>query len=131
MKAITLKQRGAEGVALGDMPEPAIPAGWEKVRMLAASVNRVDLYMRDSGAGITQELPLIVGVDGVGEVAEAPEDSDLSPGHRVILYPYEFCGTCRPCLAGDQPLCHCARILGEHRHGTFAEYVARCQRARW
>lgn len=41
----------------------------------------------------------------------------------MILYPYEFCGRCRSCLAGDQPLCHSARILGEHRHGTFAEEV--------
>lgn len=124
MKAIVLTDRGADGVALCDMPEPAVPEGWAKVRMLAASVNRVDLYMRDSGAGITHQLPLIMGVDGVGVVAEAPEGSGIAPSDRVILYPYEFCGTCRPCLRGEQPLCHHARILGEHRHGTFAEYVA-------
>lgn len=123
MKAIVLRRRGVEGVAYGDAPEPATPSGWAKIRMLAASVNRVDLYMRDNGAGITHELPLIMGVDGVGEVLEAPEDSRLAPGDRVILYPYEFCGICRPCLAGDQPLCHSAKILGEHRHGTFAEIV--------
>lgn len=121
---MVLTQRGAAGVAFRDMPEPHVPAGWAKVRMRASSVNRVDLYMRDSGAGITHDLPLIMGVDGVGEVAEAPQGFGLSEGDRVILYPYEFCGTCRPCLAGDQPLCHCARILGEHRHGTFAEHVA-------
>lgn len=123
MKAIVLKERGAAGVAYMDMPSPACPPGFARVRMLAASVNRVDLYMRDNGAGITHDLPLIMGVDGVGEVLEAPQDSSLTAGDRVILYPYEFCGTCRPCLAGDQPLCHSARILGEHRHGTFAEEV--------
>src|SRR6185503_18203147 len=69
------------------------------------------------------ELPLIMGVDGVGEVAETDPDSGFAVGDPIILYPYEFCGICRPCLAGDQPLCHSARILGEHRHGTFAEYV--------
>lgn len=129
MKAIVLTERGAHGVALRDMPEPAVPEGWAKVRMLAASVNRVDLYMRDSGAGITHQLPLIMGVDGVGVVTEAPAGSGVAPGDRVILYPYEFCGTCRPCLNGDQPLCHHAKILGEHRHGTFAEYVALPTRA--
>ncbi|MDO5706475.1 MAG: zinc-binding dehydrogenase [Paracoccus sp. (in: a-proteobacteria)] len=123
MKAITLQQRGRDGVALRDMPTPDCPPGWARIRMTAASVNRVDLYMRDSGAGITHDLPLIMGVDGVGEVIEAP-GTDFAPGDRVILYPYEFCGTCRACLAGDQPLCHSARILGEHRHGTFAEEVA-------
>jgi NADPH:quinone reductase-like Zn-dependent oxidoreductase len=124
MKAIVLTERGVSGPVFRDMPEPGVPAGWAKIRMLAASVNRVDLYMRDSGAGITHELPQIMGVDGVGEVAEAPADGGLARGDRVILYPYEFCGVCRPCLAGDQPLCHSVRILGEHRHGAFAEYVA-------
>lgn len=123
MKAIVLDERGATGVAFRDMPEPGLKPGWARVRMHTASVNRVDLYMRDSGAGITHDLPLIMGVDGAGEVIEAPENSHLRPGDKVILYPYEFCGTCRPCLSGDQPLCHSARILGEHRHGTFAEEV--------
>ncbi len=124
MKAIVLRERGPQGMRLENFPEPERPAGWVRVRMLAASVNRVDLYMRDNGAGITHELPLVMGVDGVGEVAEADTESGLEPGDRVILYPYEFCGRCRHCLAGDQPLCTSARILGEHRHGTFAQYVA-------
>jgi NADPH:quinone reductase-like Zn-dependent oxidoreductase len=124
MKAIVLTSRGAAGVTLEEVPAPTRLAGWVSVRMLAASANRVDLYMRDSGAGITHTLPLVMGVDGVGEIAEADPDSGLAPGDRVILYPYEFCGACRACLAGDQPLCRSARILGEHRDGTFAEFVA-------
>lgn len=124
MKAIVLEDRGAAGAAFRSMPEPDLKPGWARVRMRTASVNRVDLYMRDSGAGITHQLPQIMGVDGAGEVIEAPEGSGLRPSDKVILYPYEFCGRCRPCLAGDQPLCHSARILGEHRHGTFAEEVA-------
>ncbi|MGA0542423.1 zinc-binding dehydrogenase [Neotabrizicola sp. VNH66] len=123
MKAIVLTKRGADGVACLDMPAPDCPPGWARVRMRTASVNRVDLYMRDNGAGITHDLPLIMGVDGAGEVIEAPEESGLHPGDPVVLYPYEFCGHCRACLAGDQPLCRQARILGEHRHGTFAEEV--------
>lgn len=123
MKAIRLVRRGREGVALVDTPVPRLSSGMARVRMLAASVNRVDLYMRDSGAGITHDLPLTMGVDGVGEIIEAPGDSGFGPGDRVILYPYEFCGRCRYCRAGDQPLCVSARILGEHRDGTFAEEI--------
>lgn len=123
MKAIMLESRGAEGVALRDVGAPARPAGSTRVRMLAASVNRVDLYMRDSGAGITHTLPMVMGVDGVGEVMETAKESALRPGDRVALYPYEFCGACRYCAAGNQPLCTSARILGEHRDGTFAEEV--------
>lgn len=123
MKAVILKERGPLGVFWEDVPEPEAPAGWAKVKMVAATVNRVDLYMRDSGAGIRHEMPLIMGVDGVGRVVEAPEGSGFNSGDPVILYPYEFCGHCRHCLVGNQPLCVTARILGEHRHGTFAEYV--------
>jgi NADPH:quinone reductase-like Zn-dependent oxidoreductase len=123
VKAVVLKERKAEGVVYADMPEPPRPQGWIKVRVLAASVNRVDLYMRDSGVGITHELPLIMGVDGAGEIADADPDSGFISGDRVVLYPCVFCGKCRPCLAGNQPLCHSVRFLGEHRHGTFAEYV--------
>lgn len=123
MKAFILRQRGRDGGSLGDAAQPRPGAQDVLVRMLAASLNRVDIYMRDSGAGITHTLPQIMGVDGVGEVVSAPEGSKLVPGSRMILYPYEFCGTCPHCLAGDQPLCLSARILGEHRDGTLAEYV--------
>lgn len=123
MKAIVLSERGRAGVALREMPRPDCPPGSVRVRMVAASVNRVDLYMRDSGAGITHSLPQIMGVDGAGTVIEAPGCPGLAPGDPVVLYPAEFCGTCRACLAGNQPLCHTIRILGEHRDGTFAEEV--------
>lgn len=123
MKAISLTARGAGGVMFGEVAAPVCPPGHARVRLRAASVNRVDLYMRDSGAGITHTLPLIMGVDGAGEVLEAPAGAGVKPGDRVILYPYEFCGTCRHCLAGDQPLCTSARIPGEHRDGTFAEEI--------
>jgi NADPH:quinone reductase-like Zn-dependent oxidoreductase len=124
MKAAILHRRGADGAAVTDVDRPHRPQGWALVRMLAASVNRVDLYMRDSGAGITHSLPQIMGVDGIGEIEETDATSTFRKGERVILYPYEFCGTCRHCLAGDQPLCTSASILGEHRDGTFAEFVA-------
>ncbi|EGD57499.1 zinc-binding alcohol dehydrogenase [Novosphingobium nitrogenifigens DSM 19370] len=124
MKAIMLTQRGEQGVALVDTARPEPAPGWALVRMLAASVNRVDLYMRDSGVGITHTLPLIMGVDGVGEVVAAPPASGLAPGVRVACYPAEFCGECAGCLSGNQSLCRTLRIPGEHRHGTFAEFLA-------
>jgi NADPH:quinone reductase-like Zn-dependent oxidoreductase len=94
------------------------------MRVRAAALNRVDLYVRDSGVGITHTLPLVMGVEGAGEIVEAAPGSGLKPGMKAILYSEGFCGKCRYCLAGDQPLCETLRIPGEHRHGTFAEYVA-------
>lgn len=123
MQAIRLNARGNSGVQYVETPPPMIGPGMARVRLLAASVNRVDVYMRDSGAGISHTLPQTMGVDGVGEIVEIPEGCGHVVGDRVILYPYEFCGRCRYCLAGDQPLCTTARIFGEHRDGTFAEEI--------
>jgi len=94
------------------------------MRVRASSINRVDLYMRDNGAGITHELPQVLGVDGVGEIVETTSGSTLKVGTRVALYLGDFCGRCRYCLAGDQTLCKAFKIAGEHRHGCFADYVA-------
>jgi len=122
MRAVLLRGRGPQGVTVDEATEPGLMPGRVRLRMLAASVNRVDLYMRDSGEGITHTLPQIMGVDGVGLALDA--GPGIAPGDLCIIYPYEFCGSCPHCLAGDQPLCLNARILGEHRDGTFAEVVS-------
>ena len=111
MKAVVLEKRGADGAEWRDFPDP-IPAPGELVmRVVASSLNRVDLYMRDSGVGITHKLPQVMGVEGAGEIVEAAPGSGLRPGMKAILYSEAFCGKCRYCLAGDQPLCESVQIL--------------------
>ncbi|MBR1192190.1 alcohol dehydrogenase catalytic domain-containing protein [Bradyrhizobium sp. AUGA SZCCT0160] len=124
MKAAVLERRGAEGVSWRDFPDPAPAPGESVLKVAAPSLNRVDLYMRDSGAGITHTLPQVMGVEAAGEIVEAEPGSGLKPGMKAILFSEAFCNKCRYCLAGDQPLCENVKIMGEHRHGGFAEYIA-------
>jgi NADPH:quinone reductase-like Zn-dependent oxidoreductase len=124
MKAVVLERRGAEGVSWRDFPDPIPAAGESVLKVAASSLNRVDLYMRDNGAGITHELPQVMGVEAAGEIVEAEPGSRLRPGMKAILFSEAFCGRCRYCLNGDQPLCENVKIMGEHRHGGFAEYIA-------
>lgn len=124
MRAAVLEQRGREGLVLRDFPKPEPAPGEALIRVHAVGLNRVDLYMRDVGVGITHELPIVQGVEGAGVVAEAPPGSGLRVGQKAVLFSVAFCGRCRYCLAGDQPLCLRASIMGEHRHGSLAEYVA-------
>ncbi|VIO79452.1 Alcohol dehydrogenase [Bradyrhizobium ivorense] len=124
MKAAVLQRRGPDGVSWRDFPDPAPAAGESVLKVAASSVNRVDLYMRDNGGGITHTLPQVMGVEAAGEVAEAAPGSGLKPGMKAVLFSEAFCGQCRYCLAGDQPLCENVRIMGEHRHGGFADYIA-------
>lgn len=124
MKAAVLQTRGRAGLAVQEHPRPVRQPGEALLRIHAAGLNRVDLYMRDNGAGITHDLPLVLGVECAGVVAEAEPSSGLKIGQKAVLYSNAFCGHCRYCLAGDQPLCLRSRIMGEHRDGTFAEYIA-------
>ena len=118
------RRAAAAGARWRDFADPTPASGESVLKVVAGSLNRVDLYMRDSGAGITHALPQVMGVDAAGVVAEAEAGSALKPGMKAMLYSEAFCGTCRYCLAGDQPLCERVKIMGEHRHGGFAEYVA-------
>lgn len=55
---------GPECIVVRPTPKPARKPGEAFVRIRAGGLNRVDLYMRDSGAGITHSLPMILGLDG-------------------------------------------------------------------
>ncbi len=126
MKAAFLTVHGGnEAVCFGERPDPKRGRGEVLVRMKAATLNRVDLYMRDSGAGITHELPLVMGVDGAGIVEEIDDgETLLRPGQRVLLYPGIYCGRCEFCRRGEPILCTLLALLGEHRDGCFAEWVS-------
>ena len=126
MKAVYLTGHGGnEVVAIGERPMPVRQSGEVLVRLHAATLNRVDLYMRDSGAGITHTLPQVMGIDGAGVVEAVDEGrSGLKVGDRVLLYPGVTCGHCEFCLRGDEVLCTTMKLLGEHRDGTLAEYIS-------
>jgi NADPH:quinone reductase-like Zn-dependent oxidoreductase len=115
---------GNEVVKVGERPMPLRRTGEVLVRLRAATLNRVDLYMRDSGAGIRHSLPQILGLDGAGTVEEVDDgESLLAPGQRVVIHPGIACGRCELCQRGDSALCASIRFTGEHRDGTFAEYL--------
>ena len=82
MKAAYITGHGGnEVVSVGERPLPVRRAGEVLVRLRAATVNRVDLYMRDSGAGITHRLPQVMGLDGAGVVEEV--DAGEALPHRA------------------------------------------------
>ena len=125
MQAIRLVGHGGnEVVELAQCPKPRRQEGEVLVRMLASSLNQVDLYMRNSGAGITHVLPQIMGLEGCGVIEACDADSGLYLGQRVVLYPGVTCGRCEFCERGEEVLCTRMALLGEHRHGTWAQWVS-------
>jgi NADPH:quinone reductase-like Zn-dependent oxidoreductase len=126
MKAVVIVGHGGnEVVAIEDRPPPQRRPGEVLVRVKATTLNQVDLYMRNSGAGITHTLPQIMGLDASGIIEEVDADEKhLQPGQPVVIHPGISCGRCEFCQHGDPVLCAKMQFLGEHRDGTFAEWIS-------
>jgi len=127
MKAAVVPRYGGPEVLefVEDQPEP-VPGPDEVVlHVHAASVNHLDLAVRQGIPTLKLSLPHILGADVSGEVARLGSDvTGLEPGDRVVANPGLSCGHCEFCAAGEDSLCPEYRILGEHVPGTYAEYVA-------
>ncbi len=125
MKAIYIDGHGGnEVVHVGERPPPQRHASEVLIRMQASTLNQVDLYMRNSGAGITHQLPQTMGIEGFGHVAECDAESGFSVGDAVVIHPSISCGQCEFCLRGDDVLCTRVSFVGEHRDGAWSEYLA-------
>ena len=73
--------------------------------------------------------PLIMGHEGAGQVVRAQGGTfatgeAATVGARVTFNPLVVCGTCDRCLAGRSNLCRRRQLVGAHRPGAFAQYVA-------
>ncbi|HPR63204.1 MAG TPA: zinc-binding dehydrogenase [Thermoanaerobaculia bacterium] len=124
MKAVYIQGHGdMEQMKVGDRPEPSPKPGEIKVRIKAASLNHLDLFVLKGLPGLNLAFPHICGADGAGEVVEVNGESSLKPGDPVVLNPGLSCGTCPFCRAGEHSLCSSFMILGEHVSGTFAEFL--------
>jgi zinc-binding alcohol dehydrogenase/oxidoreductase len=108
MKAVRIHEDGGpEVLRYEDVEDPAPGSGEVLVRLRAASLNHLDLWIRQGLPSVPK--PRILGADGAGVVAALGEGADtFSEGDRVVLNPGLDDG---------------ARILGEHMDGTHAELV--------
>ena len=127
MRALTISRHGGLEVLeyRDDLPTPEIARASDvRVRVEAAALNHLDLFMLGGLPGIAITPPWIVAADAVG-VVDAVGDAVTSvrPGERVVLDPGIGCRECEYCLAGEHPLCVRYKLLGEHLPGTAAEYV--------
>ncbi len=126
MKAALLASHGGnEVLSIGSLPDPVPGPGEVLVKISAAALNRLDLFVRNGIPGVPVAFPHVPGADGCGTI-EALGDGvrDVAVGDRVVLQPGLSCGTCEFCRDGERSLCVGYGILGEHRPGTLAERIA-------
>jgi NADPH:quinone reductase-like Zn-dependent oxidoreductase len=108
-----------------DLAEPVLRApGDVRVRMRAAALNHLDLFLLGGLPGVTITPPWILGADGMGVVESVGTGvTTVAVGDTVVINPGLSDRSCEYCLEGEQSLCPRFGILGEHFPGTMAELV--------
>ena len=125
MRGILISKHGeAEGMQVQNLDAPQLLPGTVRVAIEACGINHLDVWVRKGVAGHHFPLPLIPGSDVSGTVAEvAPGVTHVKVGDAVVVAPGVSCGVCSLCAAGRDQHCRQYAILGEHRHGGYAEQV--------
>lgn len=114
---------GPDVVEVRKIPIPEPGPGEVRIRVGAAAMNHLDLWVR-RGLPIETPMPHIGGSDVAGVVdAVGPGADDVPVGTRVVVDPslgYQwYDGQARGESFDDHPY----RIIGEHTQGGFAEYT--------
>lgn len=100
-----------EGLSLQDMPDPEVPTGWARVRLISASLNPHDVWTLRGVGHPAERIPMILGCDGSGYTDD---------GQPVIIYPV-VADAARG--MGDMTMDPQRSIISELYNGTFAEYI--------
>src|SRR5690242_3883547 len=125
MKAL-VKSRADKGLWVEEVPKPAIGTNDVLIRVQLTGICGTDLhiYEWDDWAKKTIPVPLVIGHEFVGEIAEVGSNvTDFEPGMIVSGEGHVVCGRCRNCLAGQRHLCAHSKGVGVGRPGAFAEYI--------
>ncbi|GAB4079895.1 alcohol dehydrogenase catalytic domain-containing protein [Modestobacter muralis] len=111
-------------LALDDVPVPDPAPDEVRVRVHAAGVCGTELHFTD-GLYAPSRTPMTLGHEAAGVVdAVGSAVTGWTPGDRVAVYYYLFCGSCRWCLRGRQNLCLTPRgVLAFAADGAFAEQL--------
>ena len=126
MRALTISAHGGTE-QLEFRTDVAIPEpgpGTVRIRVQAAALNHLDVFMLAGLPGVSIVPPWVMAADGAGVVDATGEGVDnVRIGETVVINPGISDGTCEYCRAGEQSLCIKFRLLGEHLPGTLAEYI--------
>jgi NADPH:quinone reductase-like Zn-dependent oxidoreductase len=127
LRALTLAAHGGfEEISFrSDLPEPELrDASDVLVRVRAAALNHLDLWLVGGLPGVTLVPPWIVGTDASGVVEAVGRDvQGVLPGDTVVINAGLSDRTCEYCRDGEHPLCVRFRVMGEHVPGLAAERV--------
>ncbi|MCB0284658.1 MAG: zinc-binding dehydrogenase, partial [Calditrichaeota bacterium] len=123
MKAVRIHLHGGPHVlSIDEMDQPELKKGDIKIKVKAAALNHLDIFVREGIPGIS--LPLVMGSDAAGEIVECANDvTAFSPGDHIVIMPFNI-NTDDPLFKENKEnLSRNYQIRGEHCDGVQAEYV--------
>jgi len=127
VQALTISSHGGlDRLELrNDLPSPELHRpGDVRIRVRAAALNRLDLFVVAGLPGVTITPPWILGADASGVIDAVGTDvNTVAVGDHVVVNGGVSDRTCEYCRDGEQPLCPRYGILGEHLPGTIAESI--------
>ena len=112
MKAVQYRRVGAQPEVV-DVPEPRPGPGEVLLKVTAAGICHSDQFVMSlPESQYTFGLPLTLGHEGAGVVAELGEGVDYPPvGEPVAVYGPWGCGRCIKCAQGKENYCVNAQAL--------------------
>jgi L-gulonate 5-dehydrogenase len=109
-------------IGIWETPQPG--PGEVLISVGVAGICAGDMYFY-LGKNPYAVYPQICGHEIAGLVAEVGEGvTGLEPGVPVVVEPFLGCGSCYPCRIGKSNCCARLQIIGVHRPGGYAEYLA-------
>lgn len=125
MRAAVFYEHGDVSViqTADDLPVPEPKSGEVRLRMKAAALNRLDIWVREGWPGLDLPKPHVVGSDGAG-IIDALGDgvTGYEIGDRVCVDPTVVPPDSPALMTGLENQSRIA-IKGEHSSGFAAEYV--------
>ena len=125
MKAIFFEQHGGiEVLKYADLPDPEPKPGEALIRVRAAALNHIDIWVRRGWEGLRLKMPHITGCDIAGEiVAVNAAQSGWITGTRVIVNPGIVTAEDEWTRRGDDSLSPSFKLIGAHLPGGLGEFV--------
>lgn len=126
MKALIFNEHGTlDNVQVTEIAPPAIKADEVLLKVEAAALNRLDLWVLEGWRGLNLKLPHVMGSDGAGVVAEVGADvTGFKAGDRVAVNPGVYPTAVPAIHLGRENMATGYHILGEHVDGFAGDYVA-------
>jgi 2-desacetyl-2-hydroxyethyl bacteriochlorophyllide A dehydrogenase len=114
---------GKNDLRLVDLPDPQIGDSDVLLKIKKVGICGTDLHIYTGGMPV--KTPLVPGHEFVGDVVKTGKDvTRVKVGDRAVAEHVVGCGKCSYCQEGKRNLCKKPIVIGLHKQGALAEFLA-------